>query len=168
MSNITWQNYFVYKGVKYGKGTKIKFTWEFNQRFLIHTMSKNKYWRAEADYRVGNKYYEPAPSWFWQINIIDGKEDWVCGYLAGTGIEIVPDRDIEEILVPAYYVEPLTPRQLVKKRLKDGTWVNYIGAQTVFYVLCLIISPIFREWYLIWTIGLYLYLRTSYLTLSEP
>lgn len=119
-------SYFTYKGVQYGKGTKIKFTWDFNQRFLRHTLSKNKYWRPEGDWRINNKYYDPNPSVFNQICIMDGKKTWICGNLAGSGIDVVPDRDIAEIVRPVYYVEPPTPKELAHQRFKDGTWVNYI------------------------------------------
>lgn len=159
-------SYFTYKGVQYGKGTKIKFTWDFNQRFLRHTLGKNQFWKPESDWRINNQYYTPAPSWFDSIYYKDGKEVWVCGNLAGTGMEVVPDMDIEEILVASYYVEPPTPKELFHQRMHDGTWINYIGTYIIVYVLWMLFCLISYDWIVGWIMGTYLFLRLSYLRLS--
>ena len=121
-------SYFTYKGVQYGKGTKIQYTFDFHKRVLTNANKNNPYWRPEADYRMNEKYYTPKPAWFSSIYYYHGNERWVCGMLAGQtdGMKIVPDRDFKEILVPVYYVEPPTPKELAHQRFKDGTWVNYI------------------------------------------
>lgn len=146
---ITSGSYFTYQGVRYGCDTKFRFTSEYYKK---HGKKYDPYFRKERfQYVVSN----------------NGEETWHCwACLPGEHYEnIVPDRDVWKIVDPVYY---LTPKELVKKRFKDGTWLDYIWAQTLFYVFCLVISPLFYEWYLIWTIGLYIYLRTSYITLSTP
>ena len=80
-------------------------------------------------------------------------------------VDINPDRDIYAIVHPVYYYEP---KELFLKRWHDGTWIDHIWPQTLFYVLCLLVSPVLKQWYLVWTLGTYLYLRTSYITLSSP
>lgn len=144
---VTGCSYFTYKGVRYGEGTKIR----FNQQFYD---SRNKKHRC----------YE-------KVEILkcieDGGKVWHCGqHITYERYEdVVPDRDIYGIVKPYYYY---VPKELVQERLRDGTWILYIWPQTLFYTLCLIVSPIFQEWYLIWTIGLYAYLRLSYIALSKP
>jgi hypothetical protein len=146
---VTHGSYFVYKGVRYGSKTIVR----FNQQF----------------YDAHQKRYEwnKRKEEFYTIATINGKEVWKCGpFGSGEKYENVdPDKDIYAIVEPYYYYEP---RELVEERLRSGTWIVYIGWQTLFYILCLIVSPIFKEWYLIWTIGLFIYLRTSYIALSKP
>ena len=167
MNNIR-QNYFVYRGIKYGKGTKIRFTRDFYLRLKQYRTEVYRRNNPNSNFTFSNTYYrEPEPSYFHYINIIDNKEEWICGSLAGTEMEIIPDRDIQEILYAVYYFDPLSPKELVKVRLKNGTWFDYIWKQTLFYVVCLLISPLFKQWYLIWTIGLYAYLRLCYIALSK-
>ena len=143
-------SYFTYKGVQYGRGTRIKFTWDFEQRFLQHTLSKNKYWNPDSDWRIGSKYYYPGPWKFWEIHYCRGIENWVCGYLAGTGMKINPDTDIDHIENPIYYVELPTPRELARQRFQDGTWVNCIFNKMlpgyVFFMLIAIIAHPAQRW----------------------
>ena len=146
---ITCGSYFTYKGIRYGRGTIFRFTSEF--------------------YQNAGKSYNPhhRKEQFDKIVVKDGKQMWHCGmFCPGYYYEdVIPDRDIWTIVQPVYYFEP---KELVRQRLHDGSWIAYIWPQTLFYILCLIVSPIFQEWYLIWTVGLYVYLRTSYIKLSKP
>ena len=159
---VTSGSYFTYNGVRYGQYTKILFTEEFYKRvgeYINPAKTMNK------DIWAGRKkpYFRTLVS----IEMEDGKQIWNFGKHGLIGhryINIDPEQDIEKIVVPVYYLEP---KELVKKRIKNGTWINYILPQTLFYAFCLLISPIFKEWYLIWTIGTYIYLRTSYITLSK-
>lgn len=153
---ITGCNYFVYKGVKYGKGTVFRFTHEF--------CCKHE-GRSPTDI-----YTQPSnPKTLLSLAHENGKIVWKIRNGGWQGEirydDIVPDRDIYCILEPVYYY---VPKELAKQRWHDGTWVNYIWKQTLFYVLCLLVSPIFKEWYLVWTIGLYAYLRICYIILSNP
>ena len=158
-------SHFTYKGVQYGKGTKIKFTNDFSKRFIRHTMSKNEYWNPKYDWRLFSSYYQET-GFFHSINIVNGKENWICGMLAGTGMEVVPDRDIDEIIRPVYYVEPPTPKELFHQRMHDGTWINYIGHYILIYVLWLLFCLISYQWLVGWIMGTYVFLHLSYLKLS--
>ena len=156
---VTSGSYFTYKGVRYGMYTQVLFTDEFYKKMnevLVHNSAA----------RCGWKY--PYFRTFNSIVMKDGQKVWRFGehlisheYI-DDNIDI--ERDIEKIITPVYYMEP---KELVKKRIKNGSWINYILPQTLFYIACLIISLLLKEWYLIWTIGLYIYLRTSYITLSK-
>lgn len=151
---VTSGSYFEYEGVKYGKDTKITLTREAYNRYGLHYTTFNP--RLFVFHSIEEDEY--------------GEEVWkLCTpnfapFYPHDFYGIVPERDIEQIAVPVYY---MTPRELVKSRFRDGTWFSYIWQQTLVYVLCLIISPIFQEWYLIWTTGLYLYLRLCYIELSR-
>lgn len=144
---VTSGDYFTYHGVRYGRHTHIRF-------------KKAVYERIG---QVPNQRYTT----FYSIKYINGAMVWRCGQnwmCTEQHANIVPDRDIEVIITPVYYY---TPKELVKKRLKDGTWFSYIWKQTLIYALCLLISPVLQQWYLIWTIGLYAYLRLCYIELSK-
>lgn len=157
---ITTGSYFTYKGVRYGYGTNVQFKKEFYER----TKDVTTYFSYEYN---TIKYVRSFSS----IKIENGKEVWRMGYyntLPFTQFEytdIVPDRDIEKIHRSVVYYEP---KELVKLRINSGVWFWYIWKQTLIYALCLLISPLFQQWYLIWTIGLYAYLRLCYIELSRP
>ena len=139
--------YFIYKGVRYGTYTKLKFKPEVYKR-----LDTFEYTCSLTLYEITND----NGTFVWHLG---NHEIRNCHYP-----NIVPDRDIEQITVPVYYYEP---KELVKLRIENGTWFRYIQKHTLIYTLCLLISPVFQEWYLIWTIGLYAYLRFCYITLSK-
>ena len=144
---VTGGSYFTYKGVRYGECSRIRFKKEFYE----------------------SRGMQPNPKYitFYEIKQVDGHLVWQCGYhlmRLERHSDVVPDRDIEEIVTPIYYYEP---KELVKKRLKNGSWIIYIWPQTLIYILCLIISPLFKEGYLMWTTGLLIYLRICYVALSK-
>ena len=153
-------SYFTYKGVRYGRRTLIKFSDEFRERIRNHV--KPGTYSNLANYP--GRFRGPTP--FNAIKEENGQKVWLFGSPMVTDwiIDFVPDRDIVEIVTPIYY---LTPREMVKQRLKDGSWILYVWPQTLFYIFCLLISPLFKQWYIIWTTGLYLYLRICYIELSR-
>lgn len=163
-------SYFTYKGVQYGKGTKLLYTFDFHKRVIMNAHKNNPYWKPQYDYRMDERYYTLKPVWFDQIYYYHVEERWVCGMLAcdAPGMKIIPDRDFKEILIPVYYVEPPTPKELLHTRLHDGTWFDYIGHYIIIYVLWLLFSLISYQWLTSWilsTIGL---IWISYHTLSNP
>ena len=148
---VTSGSYFKYEGERYGQYTQVAFTKEgfkkhgltyYNRVLTFHSIEEDE------DGKFVWKFCLPNFAPFYPHELHDF--DW--------------ERDIEKIVTPVYY---MTPRELVKSRLRDGTWIFYVWQQTLVYVLCLIISPIFQQWYLIWTMGLYLYLRLCYIELSK-
>ncbi len=150
-------SYFVYKGVKYGRGTQLLLTEEFYKKRNII--------KQYSDYSYNTRRYFKV---FNTIENVDGKETWMFGQYVinyfDRYTDIDPDRDIVKIITPVWYY---TPRELVRKRFEDGTWFSYIWQQTLFYFACLLISPLFQEWYILWTIGLYIYLRLCYIELAR-
>lgn len=155
---MTSGSYFTYHGVRYGKYTQFLFTKEFFRNIKQH---------VEPGTHSGTAhYYARGLTTFHSIEEKNGKLIFYFGdpLIYDRIVDFVPDRDIEKIVTPVYY---LTPKEMVKHRLKDGTWFGCIWGQTLFYVVCLIISPLFQQWYLIWTVGLYLYLRIAYIELSK-
>ena len=152
--HVTSGSYFTYKGVRYGSDTVVLFTEAFYDRM------------GETA-----KYFEPQPYYyrtFHDIKNVDGKMKWVFGknrvYPLFKYDAIDPEKDIRRIVRPVYFIEP---KELVKLRLKNGTWINFIGKETLLYVLCLLISPIFQQWYAIWTTGLIWFLLYAYHELSK-
>lgn len=161
---VTGGDYFTYKGVRYGQYTKVLFKEEFYK-------SHNEYIDPMKNYSCETMggwkfpYFRTLRS----IKSESGKIVWNFSkndFLLSTHhyIDIDPERDIEKIITPVWYMEP---KELVKKRLNEGTWIWYVLPQTLFYAACLLVSPIFKQWYLIWTIGLYIYIRLCYIELSK-
>ena len=150
---ITCGDYFVYKGVKYGRGTVIRFNREF-------------YKRQGRSYDPFDVFHGRVEQ-FNYFTTVDGKKAWRCDMLnpGEVYVDVDPEKDIYAIVSPVYYY---TPKELLKKRLKDGSWFGYIWSQTLFYIFCLLISPLFNQWYQIWIFGTYFYLRIAYITLSRP
>ena len=155
--HVTSGSYFVFNGVKYGKDTVVLFTERFYDN-VGETIQNIKL--------AGFKY--PYYRTFHSIQTEDDHEVWKFGrdtvFSTYKYSKINPDKDIVKIVTPVYYIKP---EDLVTLRLNNGTWIAYIWKQTLFYLCCLLISPIFNQWYLIWTIGLYAYIRLSYIELSK-
>lgn len=151
-------SYFTFKGVRYGEYTEVLFKEEFYknvEKFDVCKMHP-RFW--------GHKY--PYFRTFRYIEDVNGKKLWSFGrWLIGHRYyDIVPERDIEKIITPVYYMEP---KELVKKRLKNGTWIACVWKETLIYLLILLVSPLFQQWYLLWTTGFCLYLWIAYQKLSK-
>jgi len=153
-------SYFTYNGVRYGRRTLIQFSDEFKKNIKAHV--KPGTYSNLANYPGRFRGLTPFNS----VKDDNGQLVWAfgCPIVSDWIINFVPDRDIEKIITPVYY---LTPKEMVKQRLKDGTWIACVWPQTLFYIVCLLISPLFKQWYIIWTTGLYLYLRICYIELSR-
>lgn len=159
---VTDGPHFTYKGVEYGCYTKVLFTDDFYKKVGEYVEP----WKMPAK-TCGYKY-----PWFRTLDCTimkDGKKFWCFqGYNSVLAThryaDIDFDKDIEKIMTPVYYYEPM---DLLKKRFRDGTWFWHIAKETLIYAACLLVSPIFKEWYLIWTIGLYIYLRFCYINLTQ-
>ena len=162
---VTSGTYFTYQGVKYGEYTQVLLTEEFYKRVGEYVNPvETRSWAITCGYNF------PYFRVFRGIEHRDGKTIWKLSRPKATMfkpneyIDIDPEKDIKKIVIPVWYVEP---KELVKMRLGNGTWIKYIGGQTLFYVFCLLASLLTYQWYLVWIIGTYIYLRTSYITLSK-
>ena len=157
---MTSGSYFTYQGVRYGKYTLVNFSDEFKKRINEHV--KPGTFSNMASYP---KRMRLATA-FNSVKEENGRLVWAFGepMVSDWIVDFEPDRDIARIVTPVYY---LTPKEMVKHRLKNGSWFLYVWKQTLVYVLCLLISPLFKQWYIIWTTGLYLYLRLCYIELSR-
>lgn len=148
---VTSGRYFVYKGVRYGAYTVV----QFSDEFLKRNGDLRTTWHPRRGHRKLQSIVEK-----------DGKLEWRFGdiLIENRYYDVDPDKDIEKIVTPVWY---LTPKEMVKKHLDDGTWIDYLWPQTLFYIFCLLASLITYQWYLVWIMGTYIYLRTSYITLSK-
>ena len=148
---VTGGSYFTYKGVRYGRYTKVR----FNDEFLKRVRELHYPYSPHRGKRTFHSIIEENGQKIWRFGDI---------MIYHKYIDIDPDRDIEAINVPVWYLEP---KEMVKKRLSEGTWINYILPQTLFYIFCLLASLVTNDWWVVWTIGTYIYLKTSYTTLSK-
>lgn len=162
---VTCGSYFTYKGIRYGRYTQILFTEEFYKRANEYIdPCSTRSWAIMGGYKF------PYFRVFHSVENKDGKEIWRLQRPKATDlkpteyVDVDPERDIANIVKPVWYLEP---KELVRMRLSNGTWMNYIGVQTLFFIICLLASLVTNQWYLVWTVGTYIYLRTSYITLSK-
>lgn len=150
---MTNGSYFVYQGVRYGRYTKVR----FNDAFLarVGQLNSRNEWSPHRGKRV-----------FHSIAEVDGQKEWRFGdvMIYDRYVDVDPDRDIEAVICPVWY---LTPKEMVKKRLSDGTWINYVLPQTLFYIFCLLASLVTYDWPVMWIMGTYIYLRLAYIELSK-
>lgn len=156
---ITHGSYFVYKGIKYGEHTTVLFKEDFYERVGDHETDPMRFfgWKYPY-YRMFQSIETKNDKMIWNFSTSD---KWS---IDRSFVNFVPERDIEKIVGPVYYI---TPKELVKLRFNNGTWFNYIWQQTLAYLVCLLVTSICTQWYLTWTIGLYLYLRLCYIELSK-
>ena len=156
---ITHGSYFVYKEIKYGEHTTVLFKEDFYERVGDHETDPMRFfgWKYPY-YRMFQSIETKNDKMIWNFSTSD---KWS---IDRSFVNFVPERDIEKIVGPVYY---MTPKELVKLRFNNGTWFNYIWQQTLAYLVCLLVTSICTQWYLTWTIGLYLYLRLCYIELSK-
>lgn len=161
---IVGGSYFTYKGVRYGVKTRVKFSKEFYSR------AGTAYnWHGLRFQDLDRYYQYIGDTWFvgeWRSSESGSKYLRFAFYEHMQHID--PDKDIVEITRPIYYYDPPTQKDIRQKRLKNGTWFLYIWDITLWYILALLVSPIFTQWYVIWTSGTYVYLRFCWIRLSTP
>lgn len=159
---MTSGSYFWYKGVRYGLGTKILFTEDFYKR--VREYVNPHAITAGPAIRNGLKYPYFRKLQF--IREIDGKIVWGFGnpLIAHQYTDVDPERDIEKIITPVWY---LTPEEMIKKRLSDGTWIEQVWPHTLILIFGLLFSLLFREWYLAWIMGPFVYWREVKKELSK-
>lgn len=157
--DVTSGSHFIFKGVKYGEYTKVLFKDDFYK--LVEKKD-----RHNCKSLMAGAYAYPWFRTFREIKEENGRQLWLFGphVISHRYYNIVPDRDIAKIITPIYYH---TPMELAQKRWKNGTWFAYVWKETLVYAFILLISPLFQQWYLLWTVGFGLYLWITYKKLSE-
>lgn len=133
-------NHFTYQGKEYMYGTKVRFTWDFIQRQkqMGHCLYGDFHYVLDTTYKL------IRPSIFAHIENVDGKIIWK--FYNCEVEDLVPDRDIEEIVQPVYYIKPKTDKEKIQEKKEKGLTWSYIWPGTLVYIFCmLIVIPIFNE-----------------------
>lgn len=134
--------HFTYRGKEYGYATKVRFTKEFYMR-QFQKYGPNSIWGTWHRHYV-NEYQFVKPSMFYHIKIKEGKTIW--NFFDFEVDDLVPDRDIKEIVHPVYYVKPKTDKEKIQEKKEKGLTWSYIWPGTLVYIFCmLIVIPIFNE-----------------------
>ena len=144
--------YFVYNGQKLGQGTKVRFNYDFYDR------------NASGNLFGAYKYCKPNPSIFRAIWYEDGKENWHFNNCIVDNL--VPERDIEKIVLPVIYVEKTDKDRIREKKEQGKTW-DYIFPGTVIYILSMLFISIFNERLWGWIAATIIYNNYCYEQLSK-
>ena len=155
--------YFTFNGVKYGRYTQVLFKEDFYKR-VGEYVTNSSGWAHLCGYKF--PYFRALRS----IKNVDGKLVWGFGshkfYFMTTHryTNIIPERDIERIIIPVYY---MTPKELAKKRLREGNWFKYIGFDLICYLCILPVSLIFNDWLTLWIFATGVFIYKAYKELSK-
>ena len=144
--------YFEVNGVRYGKGTKIKFNDNFYRR---HAVGNFRFYPYET----------PKPSVFNLLIYEDGKTIWSFNncYID----DLVWSRDVEAIIEPVYYIEK-TDKDRIREKKEQGKVWEYIWPGTLIYIICMVlVIPIFNERVWGWIAATIIYRNYYYEQLSR-
>lgn len=155
---VTYGSYFIYQGERYGQYTEVRFSDAFLER-VGELNDRNRY-----NYNRGKRVFH-------SVETTNGKTLWKFWSPGGEMMkpqyeyyDIAPVKDIEAVIAPVWY---RAPKEMVKKRLSEGTWIWYVLPQTLFYIFALLASLITYDWPVVWVMGTCLYLRLAYIELSK-
>lgn len=133
------ENYFIYKGIAYGVGTKVLFTEERDQR-LCYKGARGKPHTFVAGWSNGEKRFQ------WQEN-----DDWRKGIFSIPYITN-PDQEIKEIIEPVY--ANITPwqKQAINNMTSGKVHTDVFGG-VLLYIDAMLVGVIFKDRWLIWIFG---------------
>ena len=138
MSNnmINEKNYFIYKGVAYGIGTKVLFTEKLYQKYFFNK-AKNKPHTFVAGWSNGEKRFQWQECQYWK----DG--EFSCPHVTN------PDEEIAEIVEPVY-VELIPWQKQAFNNMASGKVHADIFGGVLLYIITMVIGAIFNDRILIW------------------
>ena len=152
IDNANIQHYFIYNQQKMGAGTKVQFNYDFYHRNSAH------------NYFGYYKYCKPNPSIFSHILCKGGKTIWYFNNCISD--DLVPERDVEQIVEPFCHVEFTDKDRIRIKKEKGMTW-DYIWLGTIIYIISMLFIAIFHERIFGWIAATIIYLNYCYEQLSR-
>lgn len=134
-----YRGYFIYKGVAYGKGTKVLFTEKVYNKPHFNIKHKDKphtfIWGSKDGYLGFAWIHKGGPKY--------GRSD--------VGV-YNPDEEIAEIVDPVY-VEPISwKKQAMNNMLSEDVHPPIFGGVLI-YVVIMLVGAIFNSRWLIWIFG---------------
>ena len=139
MSNNTRneKNYFIYKGVAYGIGTKVLFTEKFYNTLPYSDKAKHQPYTFVSGWGNNQKLFR------WHEY-----EDWKRGEFRSPFITN-PDEEIAEIIEPIY-VELIPWQKQAFNNMASGKVHADIFGGILLYIITMVIGAIFNDRILIW------------------
>ena len=131
-------NYFVVTNRKtgestsYATGSKFLFKKEFYERNIKENPNLYKY-----------KYGTISPSTFNWVWFENGKPKWYFGNCVVDDFDW--DRDVEKVVKHVPYVPPKTEKEIIKEKFENGTASKTIWAETVVWIVVMILLACFHE-----------------------
>ena len=144
--------YFIYNGQKLGQGTKVRFNYDLYDRNAAHNLFS------------GYKYFKMYPSIFRAVLYEDGKTSWHFHNCITD--DLVPERDIEEIVLAIPYIEK-TDKDRIQEKKEQGKTLEYILPGTIIYLFSMLFITIFNERLWGWIAATILYKNYCYEQLSK-
>lgn len=135
--NIYDENYFIYKGVAYGVGTKVLFTEKVHQKYFFSTKEKNQPHTFFAGFNNGCKRFSWQECEYWKDGEYCNKDIYN------------PDEEIAEIVEPVY-VELVPKYQSVLENIINKKVHPDIFGGCLIYIIVMLVGTIFTARLLIW------------------
>ena len=154
MAEIYCRDYFIYKGVKYGEGTKVRMSDVFNAKWKFMPREKEKY----------------ESEWSYQDHIDRQKNKreaiyvFKSGFRHGLDVEYDffgnkanypvtnPDEEIAEIIEPVEYNEISWQRQAAADMVSGRVYADVSGG-VFLYIVIMVIGAIFKDRWILWIVG---------------
>lgn len=125
-------DYFIYKGAVYGTGTIVKVKKEVIEKRYLTKNGQEYIFKSSLD--NGFNIFDPC--------------DRSYKYCCSIGISDY-EKDIEEIIKPVY-VELVPWQKAAFNNMLSGEVKADVAGGIIIYILVMVGSLIFNEWYLIW------------------
>lgn len=137
VNEIYSENYFIYKGVAYGVGTKVLFTDDIYQKYAYSSKAKNQPHTFTRGSNTGWKGF------YWE-------EDKSSKFKASNNVSIYnPDEEIKEIVEPVY-VDLIPWQQKALDNMINKKVLPDVFGGCLLYVVIMIVGTLFIDRLLIW------------------
>lgn len=147
MKNTTqYQDYFIYKGVAYGVGTKVLFTEKIHESYYFTLKAKNQPHIFSGGSSEG--WYK----FYWQEC-----EDWRRGEISQATV-YNPDEEISEIVNPVYVKVASWQEQAMDNMVNQNVYPDIFGG-VLLYVITMLVGIIFKDKWLIWIFGTIIFIN---------
>lgn len=137
-NEVTRKDYFIYKNVMYGVGTKVLLNDSVHLRFYNTTRAKDRPYTFTCSFSDGYNLFCSESS-------NNPKEKWMCGQIQLRNY----DEDIKTIIDPVY-VELVPWQQKALDNMINKTVSPDIFGGVLLYAMAMIIGALFIDRLLIW------------------
>jgi len=145
---MSYQNYFIYKGVAYGIGTKVIFSNSVNPNMQIILRRKTK----EEIKAMPHTFTNGSTTGYFNFSWYENGKDYSKYHCFSRATIWNPDEDIKEIVYPVY-VKLVTWQEKALHNMIDKTVSPDVFGGVLLYIVIMLIGAIFVDRLLIWLLA---------------